>query len=163
MKEMVNAFDYAERISKMLPQGILLNTSGEKFNSMVIGWGHLGVIWNLPTFTAYVRQSRYTQDFMDKNEYFTVSFYPEDCRKTLGVLGSRSGREMDKMHGSGLTPVAAGPSMSFAEAECTLVCKKLFMQPLETARIPAEIAQAFYQADAPHDMYIGEVVEIIKA
>ena len=55
MKEKINVFDYAERITKALPEGILLNTKHEKFNSMVIGWGHLGVIWGLPTFTVYVR------------------------------------------------------------------------------------------------------------
>ena len=40
MKEIINVFDYAEQLNKVLPQGILLNTNGEKFNSMVIGWGH---------------------------------------------------------------------------------------------------------------------------
>ena len=141
-----------------------LLTAGDtgSFNTMTISWGALGTIWGKPAATVYVRQSRYTHEFMDKSDYFTVSFYPEECRKTLGVLGSRSGRDMDKMRESGLTPVAAGPSVSFAEAECTLVCKKLFMQPLDPARLPAEIVQALYQTDAPHDMYIGEVVEIIR-
>ena len=142
-----------------------LLTAGDKqsFNTMTISWGALGTIWGKPTATVYVRTSRYTHEFMDKYDYFTVSFYPEACRKTLGVLGTKSGREMDKMRASGLTPVAAGPSMSFAEAECTLVCKKMYMQPLATERMPAEIAQALYAKDAPHDMYFGEVVEIIRA
>ena len=133
------------------------------FNTMTISWGGLGTLWGKPAATVYVRKSRYTHEFMDSSDYFTVSFYPEACRKTLGVLGSRSGRDMDKMHGSGLTPVAAGPAVSFAEAECTLVCKKLFMQALDPANIPGEIVDALYKTDAPHDMYIGEVVEIIKA
>ena len=47
MKEKINVFDYAEQLNKALPHGILLNTCGEKFNSMVIGWGHLGTICNL--------------------------------------------------------------------------------------------------------------------
>ena len=73
MKESIDVFDYAGKITKTLPEGILLNTRGEKFNSMVIGWGHLGVIWGLPTFTVYVRQSRYTREQLDKTGEFTVS------------------------------------------------------------------------------------------
>ena len=142
-----------------------LLTAGDKdsFNTMTISWGGLGTLWGKPVASVYVRQSRYTHDFLDKNDYFTVSFYPEACRKTLGVLGSRSGRDMDKMHESGLTPAAAGPSVTFAEAECTLVCKKLFRQTLDPANIPGEIVDALYQTDAPHDLYIGEVVDILRA
>ena len=106
-----------------------LLTAGTKnsFNSMTISWGGLGTLWNKPAATVYVRQSRYTHDFMDNNEYFTVSFYPEEFKKQLGVLGTKSGRDMDKMNDSGLTPVEVGESVSFKEAEVTLVCRKLFM------------------------------------
>ncbi len=140
-----------------------LLTAGTKdsFNTMTISWGGLGTLWNKPVVTAYVRTSRYTHDFMDDNEYFTVSFYPEDYKKVLGVLGSKSGRDMDKMHESGLTPKTVGDSMTFAEAELTLVCRKLFKQQLEVSNIPEDIAAAYYTGDAPHDMYIGEVVEIL--
>ncbi len=135
----------------------------ESFNTMTISWGGLGTIWNKPVATVYVRTSRYTHDFMDANEYFTVSFYPESCKQVLGVLGAKSGRDMDKMKDSGLTPVKAGESMSFAEAEVTLVCKKLFRQQLEVGNMPPEVARAMYEGQAPHDMYIGEIVEILKS
>ena len=142
-----------------------LLTAGDKdsFNTMTISWGGLGTLWGRPVASVYVRQSRYTHAFLDENDYFTVSFYPEEHRKTLGVLGSRSGRDMDKMHDSGLTPAAAGPSMTFAAAECTLVCNKLFRQTLDPANIPGDIVDALYKTDAPHDLYIGEVVDILRA
>lgn len=141
-----------------------LLTAGKEdsFNTMTVSWGGLGTIWNKPVATVYVRTSRYTHDFMDANEYFTVSFYPEECRKALGVLGSKSGRDMDKMKDSGLTPVRTGESMSFKEAEVTIVCKKIFKQQLETANMPKEVAKAMYEGQAPHDMYIGEIVDIIR-
>ena len=75
---------------------LLTAGSMDKFNTMTISWGGLGTIWGMPVATVYVRTSRYTHDFMDDNEYFTVSFYPEEMKKTLGVLGSKSGREIDK-------------------------------------------------------------------
>ena len=134
----------------------------EKFNTMTVSWGGLGTIWGKPVATVYVRKSRYTHEFMEDNDYFTVSFYPEEYRKVLSVLGSKSGRDMDKMNGSGLTAKEAGQSMTFAEAEVTLVCRKLFAQELKIENMLPEIASTFYSGDAVHDMYIGEIVEIEK-
>ncbi|MCR5503255.1 MAG: flavin reductase [Lachnospiraceae bacterium] len=140
----------------------LLTAGDEKsFNTMTISWGGLGTLWSRPVATAYVRTSRYTHDFMDANEYFTISFYPEECRQILNVLGAKSGREMDKMKESGLTAKKVGETMTFEEAEVTLVCRKLFMQQLEVENIPDDIIKTFYTGQEPHDMYIGEVVEII--
>ena len=141
---------------------LLTAGDSESFNTMTISWGGLGTIWGKPVATVYVRTSRYTHDFMDANEFFTVSFYPEECRQILGVLGSKSGRDMDKMKESGLTPVKAGESVSFKEAEVTLVCKKLFRQQLEVSNIPEDVVKAMYEGQAPHDMYIGEIVDIIR-
>ena len=134
----------------------------EKFNTMTVSWGGLGTIWGKPVATVYVRKSRYTHEFMEDNDYFTVSFYPEEYRKVLTVLGSKSGRDMDKMQGSGLTAKEAEQSMTFEEAEVTLVCRKLFRQELKTENMLPEIAKTFYTGDAEHDMYIGEIVEIEK-
>ena len=133
----------------------------DKFNTMTVSWGGMGTIWGKPVSTVYVRKSRYTHDFVEDNDYFTVSFYPEECRNALTVLGTKSGRDMDKMHDSGLTAVKAGESVTFAEAEVTLVCRKLFGQELKTENMLPEIASTFYSGDAVHDMYIGEIVEII--
>jgi flavin reductase (DIM6/NTAB) family NADH-FMN oxidoreductase RutF len=90
----------------------------------------MGTIWSKPVVTAYVRSSRYTHEFIDREDYFTISFFPEEYKKALGVLGSKSGRDMDKMNASGLTPKAVGESVTFEEAEVTLLCKKLFKQCL---------------------------------
>ncbi len=133
-----------------------------KFNTMTISWGGLGTIWGKPVATVYVRASRYTHEFMDDNEYFTVSFYPEQYKKELGVLGSKSGRDMDKMTASGLTATKAGESMTFKEAEVTLVCKKLFRQPLLPENMPKDVLETMYADRDFHDMYIGEVVDIIR-
>ncbi len=134
----------------------------ENFNTMTISWGGLGTLWGEPVATVYVRLSRYTHQFMENNDYFTVSFYPEEYRKTLAVLGSRSGRDMDKMGASGLTPREAGPSMTFAEAEVTLVCKKLYRSRLELSDLPEDVVRDHYADNVPHDMYIGQVVDIIR-
>ena len=141
-----------------------LLTAGNKdsFNTMTVSWGGMGTIWGKPVATVYVRTSRYTHEFMDREGYYTVSFYPEEYRKVLGVLGSKSGRDMDKMNGSGLTAKALQESVTFEEAEITLLCRKMFMQRLEPSNITDPDVAKFYAGDAPHDMYIGEVVDIIS-
>ncbi|MCR5624733.1 MAG: flavin reductase [Lachnospiraceae bacterium] len=141
-----------------------LLTAGNKesFNTMTISWGGLGTLWNMPVATVYCRTSRYTHEFLDNNEYFTVSFFPESCREILGIMGSKSGKDIDKMNFEGLTAKEVSESVTFEEAEVTLVCKKLFMQELKTENMPADIAERFYDGIAPHDMYIGEVVDIIQ-
>ena len=141
-----------------------LLTAGNKesFNTMTVSWGGMGTIWSKPVATVYVRTSRYTHEFMDREDYFTVSFYPEECRKVLGVLGSKSGRDMNKMKESGLTVKELSQSLTFKEAEVTLVCRKLFKQRLDPSNILDPDSEKFYNGDAPHDMYIGEVVEIIR-
>ena len=158
--------EFTTDIFKAFDKDWALLTAGrqERFNTMTISWGGLGTLWGRPVATVYVRPSRYTHDFMEAYGSFTVSFYPEEQRKTLGVLGSRSGRDMDKMGASGLTPLQAGESMSFAEADITLVCRKLYVYSLERERIPEQILNTFYTdaAGAPHDVYIGEVTEILR-
>ena len=143
-----------------------LLTAGDmdKFNTMTISWGGLGTLWNKPVATVYVRTSRYTHEFMDDKEYFTVSFYPESYRKALGELGSKSGRDIDKMHYEGLSAEKAGETeaVTFKEAELTLVCKKLFKEHISVDKIPSDVFEVLYKNDAPHDLYIAEVVDIIE-
>ncbi|MCR5736348.1 MAG: flavin reductase [Eubacterium sp.] len=141
-----------------------LLTAGDqkKFNTMTISWGEMGTLWNKPVVTAYVRESRYTHEFLDHGDYFTISFYPEDYKKVLGVLGSKSGRDMDKMTESGLKAKFLEKGVTFEEAEITLVCKKLFMQRIDMDLMSDEIRAQFYADNDAHDMYIGEVIDIIQ-
>ena len=157
MKFNTEIFDQFDKKWALLTAG-----KTDSFNSMTISWGGLGTLWNKPVVTVYVRTSRYTHDFMDTNDYFSISFYPEQYRKTLGVLGSKSGRDMDKMRASGLTPKKAGETISFEEAETTIICRKLFKQSLEVANMPEDVIKDLYTGQAPHDMYIGEVVAILN-
>lgn len=157
MKFNTEIFDQFDKKWALLTAG-----KTDNFNSMTISWGGLGTLWNKPVATVYVRTSRYTHDFMDTNDYLSISFYPEQYRKTLGVLGSKSGRDMDKMRASGLTPKKTGETISFEEAETTIICRKLFKQSLDVTNMPENVIKDLYTDQAPHDMYIGEVVAILN-
>lgn len=78
--------------------------TAEKWNTMTASWGGVGVMWGKPSATCYIRQSRYTKTFVDDSEFFTLTVLKDGCRDALNLLGSKSGRDMDKMHESGLTP-----------------------------------------------------------
>ncbi len=151
-----NSFQLFDRDWALLTAG----TPG-KFNTMTIAWGGLGTLWGKPVATVYVKPIRYTHEFLEANEYFTVSFYDKEYRRAMGLLGSLSGRDCDKVSKAGLTPVALTNSVTFQEAKETLVCRKIYRQELDREAMPQEVVQAFYETEAPHTMYIGEVVEII--
>lgn len=128
------------------------------FNTMTCSWGQMGVLWNKPAVTCYVRHSRHTFSFMEQQENFTLSFFGQDQRKALAFCGAHSGRDCDKIKEAGLTPVSVGGGVSFEGAKMVLVCKKLYAADLDPAAMPQNIAQSFYTSDAAHKMYIGEVL-----
>ena len=132
------------------------------YNTMTISWGGLGTLWGKPVATVYVKPVRHTHAFLESNEFFTVSFFPPEYREALGLLGTLSGRDGDKVAQAGLTPVFLDKAVTFREARATLLCKKIYRHDLDPAEIPAGAKQAFYTSEAPHTMYLGEVVEILK-
>ena len=134
----------------------------DNFNTMTISWGGLGTIWNKDVATVYVKPIRYTHSFLEANDYFTVSFYDEKYRNDLGLLGTLSGRDGDKVAKTQLTPVTAGESTTFAQAKLTLLCRKIYRQDLITDTMPQDAIDKYYIDEAPHTMFIGEVVEIIE-
>ncbi len=140
-----------------------LLTAGREgaFNTMTIGWGGLGTLWRRSVATVYVKPIRYTHEFMEKNDYFTISFYPEQYRKALSLLGTLSGRDVDKVAQSGLTPVCLENGVTFAEASRTIVLKKIYRQEMDLSAVPADARARYYAAEPPHTMYIGEVVKIL--
>ena len=156
--------EYKTDIFSQFDKKWALLTAGtpDKFNTMTISWGGLGTLWGKPVATTYVRTTRYTHEFMDDNDYFTISFYPDSMKQILGVMGSKSGRDIDKQNYEGLNAKAVGETVTFEEAEITFVCKKLFKQCLEKENMNPDLAKQFYDGDALHDMYIGEIVDIIR-
>ena len=141
-----------------------LVTAGEMghFNTMTVSWGGVGSLWNRPVATVYIRPSRYTYEFMEQYDYFTVSFYPEEYKKALGLLGSVSGRDCDKVGKAGLDPVPYGGSVTFAQAKTTLLCRKLYHQDMDPEQVPEDVRARFYgEGETYHRIYIGEIVSVL--
>ena len=131
-------------------------------NTMTISWGGMGTLWSKPVVTVYVKPCRHTYKFMNDNDFFTVSFYPEDKKEALMLMGSKSGRDIDKDAASGLTVKDLGCAVTYEEAEVTLLCKKIYWQDMDAERMPADVVKTHYSVEEPHRLFIGELVEIIE-
>lgn len=141
-------------------QWMLVSAGNETgWNTMTANWGGVGIMWMKPTATTYIRHSRFTKEFIDKNEYFTLTFLKDGHRDALNVLGSKSGRDMDKMGESGLTPIMLEGQPTFEEAELVLICKKKSKTEIFPEDIlESEILDKWYADKDYHTMYLGEIV-----
>ena len=166
MKREVNVWDYAGKILEVMDKGILMTTaSGNEVNTMVIGWGHLGVIWGKPTFCAFVRESRHTKKLVDQNREFTVNIPLGAIDKNIiAVCGTKSGRDMDKFQAlnletePGLTVSVPG----IRQLPLTLECKVLYQQNQDASAIDKIALERYYTKGTHNDgdyhtMYIGEI------
>ena len=147
-----------------------LATAGtlEDYNTLTIAWGSMGTLWGpphegRPILTIYVSPARYTHSYLEQNDFFTVSFFPEEYRKDLSILGSRSGRDGDKVALTKLTPCPMGESVAFEEAKMTFLCKKLYTHQFEKERVPQEVSDWIYKRFPPHTMFIGEIIDVREA
>ena len=169
MKQIVDVFDYAGHICKSLRKGVLLTTaSGDKVNSMTIGWGCIGIEWNRPVFIAYVRESRYTRQLLKENPEFTVNVpYGEFDGQILSVCGKESGREVDKIKklGLALVPSDVVQVPSIQELPLTLECKVIYQKKQQEQELPDSVRRRFYPADdyGCADEHIAFYGEIVKA
>ncbi len=171
-KRMIDVNEYANDIVKALRGGILLTAkAGEKVNSMVIGWGTLGVNWSHPVFAVYVREGRFTRELLDSNPEFTVNVplgVPD--RNIIAVCGTKSGRDIDKVKEAGLTltdpETISVPGIR--EFPLTLECRVIYRQKQELADLDPEICRKHYPQDVdssasgsnrdPHVSYYGEIL-----
>ena len=141
-----------------------LLTAGDRSgcNTMTIGWCQLGCLWRTPVCTVYVRPERYTYEFMESHDYFTVSVLPANLKETLMTCGTKSGRDLDKVRECGLTVAyGEGDAPYFEEAEWVLVCKKIYAQDFrEDCVTDRETVMPCYGKDGGwHRAYTGKVVE----
>ncbi len=145
---------------------ITAGTEERGYNTMTASWGHLGSIWGhgggKPTSVVYVRPQRYTKQFVDREDIYTLCFFPAEYKTHLGYLGSHSGRDEDKVAKVGLTPVFGDGYTYFEEASLVLVCKKLYRAPiLEEGFLDKEVLEDCYPERDFHDLYIGEIVKVL--
>jgi hypothetical protein len=140
------------------------------YNAMTIAWGQIGAVWDrktshgkiiIPVVSVFVRPQRYTKQFIDKEEHFTISAFPEESKGKLGYMGSHSGKEENKISNAGLTPFLIDDTISFREAKLTIVCKKIYHNLIKESGFNSQdIAVENYPEKDFHVMYMGEITKV---
>lgn len=150
-----------DNVIKLIGTDWMLITAGnlEKFNTMTASWGSMGVLWNKPVAFCFIRPTRFTYNFSETNEYFTLSFFTEAERKILNFCGAKSGRNIDKIKNTGLIPLLTeNNSIGYKQARLCLECKKIYFEDLNPEKIlDSDTDSKFYPKKDYHRMYIGEI------
>ena len=146
-------------------RALLTAGNREKYNTMTIGWCQLGCLWERPVCTVYVRPSRYTYEFMERENTFSVSVLAPEQQKIMAFCGSKSGRDTDKFAECGLSAAFGAENTPYVEqAECVLICKKIYVHDLDAAHVLDQSILRSYTPDQGgwHRVYIGEVLEAYR-
>ncbi len=160
----ISVMEIKENAVDLLDSQWGLVTAGDEnaLNTMTVSWGALGELWNYDMVTIYIRPQRYTIKFLEEQDYFTLSFYPEDMKKIHSVCGSKSGRDIDKINACSLTPVFDEKAPYFDEAKLVIVCRKVAKGKFEPEQfIDKSVISAQYPTSDFHYIYYGAVEKVL--
>ena len=156
--------EISDNVVKLMADDWMLITAGnqENFNTMTASWGAIGNLWNKPVAFMFIRPQRYTFEFTENTDTFTLSFFDETYRDALTICGTKSGRDGDKIKEAGLTPrVMESGNMAFEEASMIIECRKIYADFFDAEKfIDETIAPNVYKTGDFHKMYIGEIVNV---
>ena len=155
-----------ENVFELIGKKWMLITAGtiDSYNTMTASWGGLGVLWNKKICFCFIRPSRYTYNFMEKSDFFSLSFFNEEYRDVLQFCGTNSGRDVDKVSMTGITPLEGfAGTVYFAEAKLVLECKKIYYQDLDHTHFIESDIMEHYPEENYHRIYIGEIIKCLIA
>lgn len=148
---------------KSIGKDWMLITSGnkEKFNTMTASWGSIGVLWNKNIATIFVRPQRYTFEFLEKNDIYTLSFFGGNFKKELVFCGKNSGNNVDKIKSTGLIPIFDDDFTFFSQAKLVFVCKKIYSDFIKPDNFLDDSIKINYENNDYHKMYVGEIMKCL--
>ncbi|MGE3062722.1 MAG: flavin reductase family protein [bacterium] len=134
----------------------------ERINCMTASWGGFGVLWNKNVAFIFVRPVRYTYEFIERSEYFSLSFFDEKHRGILEYCGKVSGRNSDKVKVMSLHPeMHDGKSPLYEEARLSIICKKIYYSDLDPKHFLIDDIESNYPHSDYHRMYVGEITDVL--
>jgi len=145
---------------------IITAEKGNQSNSMTASWGGLGVMWGKNVAYIVVRESRYTKEFIDSSETFSLSFFNSDdkeIREALNHIGTVSGRDNPKKVKEAHLKInlyvdeEKHETPFIDEGNMILICKKLFAQPLTKEHFISPELEKWYKDGDYHTLYIAEI------
>lgn len=151
-------------IEKISKEWMLLAAEKDgRVNMMTASWGGLGFIWNKPVTFVFFRPQRYTLEFVNSADTLSLTFFDESFRSKLNFCGTKSGRDVDKVKECGFEVLRSDGAPYFAEANLAVICKKLYVQRLESSCfIDESLNTANYPHNDHHYMFISEIVKVFE-
>ncbi len=144
--------------------GLVCAGDKTRANMMTVSWGAVGVMWGKNAVFVFIRDSRYTKEFIDGGSTFSLSFFDEKFRPALALCGSESGRNTDKWQASGLTPAEKNGVVYPQQAKRAFLCKKLAAVPVTPKDIlDPGIIPEWYPSDDFHTMFVGEIIDVVES
>jgi flavin reductase (DIM6/NTAB) family NADH-FMN oxidoreductase RutF len=141
-----------------------LITSGSlgAYNSMTAGWGGFGVVWKKNVASITVRPQRHTFGFLEKEPYFSLSFFDKKYKDVLNFFGTKSGKDVDKVKETGITPIEdSNKVVYYKEASLVLILKKIFSNDINPEKFINFNYKEIYPDKDYHRLYIGEIVKVL--
>jgi flavin reductase (DIM6/NTAB) family NADH-FMN oxidoreductase RutF len=160
----INIRELNESAVKLFDSDWALLTAGntKEYNTMTVSWGALGELWGEDVAIVFVRPSRYTYEFIEKEDSFTLSFFGGNNKKELGFCGTKSGRDYDKAKETGLIPFDVNGSVAFEQAQIILKMKKIAFYDIDKAGFLDSGIDANYNGSDYHIVYIGRIEKTLK-
>jgi len=155
--------DLSDNFFEAISKEWMLVTAGteEAFNTMTASWGGIGFLWNKPVVYVFIRPERYTFEFIEKNDSFTLSFLGKENKDIHKVCGFKSGREVDKIKATGLKPIVTEKgNIFFEQARLSLECRKLYKSMMkEECFIDPDTIKTWYGGThgGLHSIYVAEI------
>lgn len=148
----------------LIDQEWMLVTAGtqQAHNTMTASWGGFGVLWKRYVSMIFVRPQRYSMEFLEHENCYTLNFFDRPYRQALAYCGSHSGRDVDKDHETGLTARYDLDAPYYEEARIVMVCRKLHGQPLDPGCfLDPSIEPENYPDKDYHKLFIAEITKVL--
>ncbi len=156
--------EISDNTFRLIGKDWALVTAGnkDKVNTMTVSWGGVGIMWGKPVAFIFIRPQRYTKTFIDNEEVLSLSFYEEKYRDMLSFMGTKSGKDIDKIKEMGLTTVFDDNTPYFNEAKSVMLLKKLYAQEMNTESfIDKSCNEKWYAQKDYHTMYVCEITKVL--
>jgi flavin reductase (DIM6/NTAB) family NADH-FMN oxidoreductase RutF len=166
IREPISSQEFTLRSISAWDDAWFLLTSGDfvkgQYNTMTVSWGSIGMIWSKPFAQVVVRPTRHTYGFIQTFPDFTLCAFDEEHREALRLLGTKSGRDFDKISSSNLTPIPSKKvnAPTFAEANLVIECRKVYQAPFNPEHFIDPDIEKCYSENDYHTCYYGEILSI---
>ncbi len=137
------------------------STKASGANAMTASWGNMGILWNKPVATIFVRPQRYTYALCEAADRFSLCILPEERRDALKLCGTKSGKDLDKLKECSLDCADIDGVKVITESKVAMICKKLYADDLKKDCFIDKDQHKHYPIDDFHRFYILEIEKIL--